>query len=115
MKKAIKAAMLSAFVFPGFGHLLLKRYLQGVVFIGTTFSALYLIISEVIERAQQIADKIISGEVQFDIVVITDLISRQSTGTEAQLLNIAGVVLLVIWLVSIVDSYRIGYLQDKDT
>lgn len=115
MSKAIKAALLSALVFPGTGHLLLKKYLHGIVLIGVSFSVLYLVISRLIEKALQITDKIISGEVQLDVTAITELIAKQSTGSETQLLNIAEVVLVIIWLISIVDSYRIGRLQDKDS
>ena len=115
MSKAIKAALFSALVFPGTGHLLLKKYLHGVVLIGASFSVLYLVISRLIEIALQISDQIISGEIGLDVVAITELIVKQTAGPETRLLNIAGVVLVIIWLISIVDSYRIGRLQDKDT
>lgn len=114
MSKAIKAALLSALVFPGTGHLLLKKYLHAVVLIGASFSVLYLMISRLIEIALQISEKIISGEVGPDVVAISELIIKQVAVTETRLLNIAGVVLVIIWLISIVDSYRIGRLQDKD-
>lgn len=114
MSKAIKAALLSTLVFPGTGHLLLKKYLHATVLIGASFSVLYLMISRLIEIALQISDKIISGEVGLDVVAITELIVKQTAGPETRLLNIAGVVLIIIWLISIVDSYRIGRLQDKD-
>jgi len=114
MSKAIKAALLSALVFPGAGHLLLKKYLHATVLSGASFSVLYLMISRLTEIALQISDKIISGEIGLDVVVITELIAKQSAGPETRLLNIAGVILIIIWLISIVDSYRIGRLQDKD-
>ncbi len=63
MNKPMKAALLSAFVFPGVGHFLLKKYIPGTVLAGTAFAGLYLLIAKTVETALQIAEKIQSGEV----------------------------------------------------
>lgn len=109
----MKSALLSAFVFPGTGHFYLKRHITGAVLAGTAFIALYFMITTALERAQQIVDKIQSGEIQPDIVVITELVAKQPTGTDARLTTIATAVLVIAWLVGVVDSYRIGRLQDS--
>ncbi len=108
MKKSTKAALLSAFVFPGVGHIFLKRYIPGAVLAVAAFMALYVLISNVVDKALQIADKIQRGEIQPDIAVITELVSKQPTGTEAQLINIATAILIISWLIGIADSYRVG-------
>jgi hypothetical protein len=113
MSKSIKAAMLSAFVFPGAGHFFLKRYLSGIVLAGTAVVPLYFILSVIVEKTLQIADKIQRGEVQLDVAVITELIVRQPTGIDAGLLRFAWIVLIISWLLSIADSYRVGCIQDK--
>ena len=109
----MKAALLSALVFPGAGHFFLKKHIAGIVLAGSTCASLYLLISNMMERVLQITEKIQHGQVQLDVAAITELISKQSTGNEAQLLNIATVVLIVSWLVGIVDSYIVGLKQDK--
>ena len=109
----MKAALLSAFVFPGVGHFLLKKYIPAAVLAGTAFAGLYFLIANTVERALQIAEKIQSGEVHLDSATIMELVSKQPTGTEAQLLNIAVAVLFFSWLIGIVDSYRVGRAQDK--
>jgi len=114
MNKPMKAALLSAFVFPGVGHFLLKKYIPGGFLAGTAFAGLYFLIAKTVETAPQIAEKIQSGEVQLDATTITELVSKQAMGTEAQLLNIAVAVLFVSWLIGIVDSYRVGRAQDKN-
>ena len=114
MNKPMKAALLSAFVFPGVGHFLLKKYIPGTVLAGTAFAGLYFLIAKTVERALQITEKIQSGEVQLDAATITELVSKQAIGTEAQLLNIAAAVLFISWLIGIVDSYRVGRAQDKN-
>ena len=50
---------------------------------------------------------------QPDVEAITELVSELSTGTEAQLLNIAAATLMVCWLIGIIDSYRLGRARDK--
>ncbi len=72
------------------------------------------LIAKTLETALQITEKIQSGEVQLDATTITELVSKQAMGTEAQLLNISAAVLFISWLIGIVDSYRVGRAQDKN-
>jgi len=114
MKKSNKAVLLSALVFPGTGHFLLKKRISGAILAAASLAALYLIISNILERAQQIADKILSGEVNLDEAAIAELLSRQPSGGESPLLDVAWAVLIISWLIGIVDSYRCGRAQDKN-
>lgn len=108
MKKHTKAALLSTFVFPGLGHMILKKYLVGALLAGMAFASLFYLVSKAVERALQISERIQSGEVQLDSTALTDLVSAQASGTEALLLNIATLILVSCWLVGIVDSVRVG-------
>jgi len=114
MKKPMKAALLSAFVFPGIGHFVLKKYISGAVLAATAIAALYFLTTKTLEKALQISEKIQSGEIPLNATTITELASRQATGLEAQQLNFAAMALLISWLVGIVDSYRAGRAQDND-
>jgi hypothetical protein len=114
MKKSMKAALLSTFVFPGVGHIYLKRYIPGVVLVGASLAGISYVISKAVERSLQIVEKIQSGDVPLDVTAITELVSKQSTGTEAQLLDIATTVILICWIIGIIDSYRVGRGQDKN-
>ena len=113
MNKSTKAVLLSAFVFPGAGHFYLKKNITGTVLSVAAFFGLYSIVTGILERALQIADKIRSGEVQPDITIITELVSRQPTGAEAQSLNIATTVLIISWIIGMLDSYRVGRINDN--
>lgn len=114
MKKSTKAALLSAFVLPGAGHIYLKKYLPGVALIGASLVAGYYLITKSVEVALQIAGKIQSGEVQLDATAITELVSKQITGTETQLINIATPTIIICWVIGIIDSYRVGRMRDKN-
>ena len=114
MRKSTKAALLSAFVFPGLGHFFLKKYVAGVVLVGVSFAGIYYVITKTVERALQITEKIQRGEIQPDIAAITELVSKQSTGSEVQLINIATIAFVSCWIVGIIDSYRVGCVQDRE-
>ncbi len=114
MKKQTKAALLSTFVFPGVGHFLLKKHIQGAALAGTAFVSLYFLIAKTVEKTLLVFEKIQSGETQLDAATIMDLVSNQTSGTETQLLRLAATALIISWLIGIVDSYRVGRAQDKN-
>ena len=114
MKKSTIAVLLSAFIFPGSGHFYLKKYIAGVLLVGTSFAAMYYLISMVVDRAFEVSKKIQTGDIPLDIEAITELLSQQSTGTDVQLLNIATTALIFCWLIGIIDSYRVGRIRDKN-
>ncbi len=113
MKKSTKAALFSAFVFPGVGHIFLKKYLTGAVLAGVALVVISYLVSKSIEIALQITDGIQSGNVPLDVVSITELVSQQPTGTEAVLLDVATYVFIICWLIGVIDAYREGQVQDK--
>lgn len=107
MKKPLKAALFSALLFPGAGQLLLKKYTSAIFYASFAFIGLYLLLSNLLTRAQEIIDKIQRGEVAFDLVVISELISQQ-TANATESLNPAVMIFLIAWLVSIVEAYRVA-------
>lgn len=112
MKKSTKAVLLSALVFPGSGHIFLKKYTTGIILITASIAAAYYLVSLAIDKAFEIAEKIQSGDVPLDLGTISNLVSQQSTGTAAQLENVATIALIIFWLVGIVDSYRLSRGQN---
>ncbi len=108
MSHSIKAALLSALVFPGAGHLFLKKYISAIALSSAAFSVAYFLTTTMIERAMQITEKIQSGQIPLDVTSINELVSAQSNGADGQALNIATIVFIIIWLVGIMDSYRVG-------
>jgi len=113
VKRSTKAVLLSAFVFPGVGHIFLKKYKSAAVLGSVSFAGLYYLISTAVERALQITEKLQSGDVPLDVAAITELVSQQSAGTEAQLLNIATSALIICWIIGVIDSYRVGCAGNK--
>ena len=114
MKKSTKATLISAFVFPGAGHIYLKKYTPVFLLAVTSLAGTYYLISKMVETALQIVEKIQLGHVQADVASINQLLSNQSTGTESQLLSIATIAIIICWIIGIIDSYRIGRGQNKN-
>jgi len=112
MSKSTKAVLLSTLVLPGAGHFFLKKHISGAILACASLASLYLIIANMLERAQEIADQILQGEIAPDMAAITELLSRQPPGNETQL-DIAWAVLIISWIIGIFDSYRSGRAQDK--
>lgn len=111
MKKSEKAALFSGLVFPGTGHFVLKRYARGMVFFAPSMIGLIFILDNVIRRASSAVDKILSGAVSSDLETITRLVSASES--DSLKLNIATTVLIVCWVISVIDSYRIGRLEES--
>lgn len=109
----MKAALLSALVFPGAGHIFLKKYIVGGTLACASLLSLYCVISTEVERALQVVEKIQRGEVQPNLAAITDMISMQAMGTDTRLLNIVSILLLFFWVIGIVDSYLAGREKNK--
>jgi len=111
MKKSVKAALLSAFVYPGVGHFFLKKYALCTVFICAFSVPLYFIVSEIFTKAEQVVEQIKNGEIPLDIAAISESLSSSMAGVDSQELNIKMYLLVIIWLIGIIDSYRIGHAK----
>ena len=108
MNKAIKAALLSAFVYPGVGHLFLKKYTSFAVFFCTASLPLYLIFGELFSKTEQLVDQIIQRDIPLDAFTLSQQLSSLIAGDNGQALSSKLYVLLFIWFISILDSYRLG-------
>ncbi|MCP5162219.1 MAG: hypothetical protein H6999_00720 [Hahellaceae bacterium] len=113
MRDSVKAALLSGLVFPGSGHLLLKKTIPGVLLMGVAAICVYILFSASLEVAQQISDGIQRGEIPLDADRISAAIAKQMDGSQSQRIQVSTSVLVVCWLVGIVDAFRVGFLRDK--
>ena len=113
MKKSTKAVLLSALVFPGSGHLYLKKYMAALVLMAASLAALVYLVDKSMESAYQIVGQIQNGSVAPDAASISDLMSQQTSGPDALLLNIVNYLLIIFWIIGIIDSYRIGHSKDR--
>jgi len=113
MKISTKVVLLSGLVFPGIGHFVLKQRLRGSVLMVTALIASAIIVKIAVQRAMALIDKINSGQIAIDSGTITELVSNSVSTTDNSTVNLSAMVLVACWLFAIIDSYRLGMIQEK--
>jgi TM2 domain-containing membrane protein YozV len=113
MTKSLKAALISALVFPGFGHFLLKKPLQGLLLTVLAALCLYFLLTSIYDLAQQLSLQIQQGQIAMDLGAINQALSQQASPHESSSMSIPSLLFIALWLIGIIDSYRIGTEQDK--
>jgi len=112
MNPHTKATLLSALVFPGLGQLTLKRYYRATLMISACLISLYIIINSAIEKAMEISQKIVSGEIPYDTTTISRMIEESSAGASASTTNSALSIVTFIWLWAMIDAYFINRMAE---
>jgi hypothetical protein len=105
MKPAVSAALLSAFVFPGAGHLYLRRPARACVFLVPALVAAVIFFGDLFARASALADQVLAGTMPLDPAAIA---ARLESQDGSLLASVSGIVLLACWVGSIVDSFVVA-------
>lgn len=108
MKKPITAALLSALLLPGAGHLYLKHYSRGWIIILLTFSAMGVIVAESLNQAADILQTLQREGGVIDNNRIIELTAQSAQNTDSSLILAATVTLFICWLAGWIDAYRLG-------
>jgi len=113
MKNSLKAALLSALVLPGAGHFMLKRYLSGAIYAVISVIALAVIVAKIIKLSSAIITKINSGALDQMSNGLIGILSDSMVETNTGFMNTAFLIYLAVWILSILDAYRVGDIADK--
>lgn len=103
MKAKTKAVLISALLFPGLGHFVLKRAMRGCLFIVPTLLAIGVLLRTTLTLADQLVAEIESGVLPLDIPLIMERISATGTGDAST--HVASLLIVVCWLGSILDAW----------
>ncbi|ATC84674.1 MULTISPECIES: hypothetical protein [Pseudoalteromonas] len=115
MKKELKAVLLTAIVYPGAGHFSLKKRLIGCIFASVFTLLLFMTLGDILAIAQCSANEILAGKIPMTASGILQA-ARNPSGECAQLGEYKYLPLMVvIWLLSMVDAYRLGKKVKPDT
>jgi hypothetical protein len=98
--------LLSGLVFPGAGHLYLRRPRRACLFLVPTLAAAIIYFGDMAQRVSSTVDKVMSGAVAPTTAAIGAQLDAQRP--TSALVTAAAVVLVVCWLGSIVDSFVVG-------
>lgn len=111
MNRSLKAALLSAFIFPGAGQLFLKRRGRACLFLLPSLVAAVYYFDQVMTRASAIAEQILAGKGPLDPAQLAAQLESDAPGSP--LMTAAAVVMIVCWIASIVDACLIGRAQER--
>lgn len=104
--------LLSGLLFPGLGHLYLKRWVVGVTISGIAAFALYYLLSITIGIALDVSQRVAEGAVPADIASVTQVVTQELSGMQ-QATDLAATGLLACWITGVVGAYLHGRRQDK--
>jgi hypothetical protein len=110
MKKTAKVILLSLFVFPGLGHLFLKKYAVALAFIASGLYLLLSLINGIIDKSQQVVDSLLKGEIPLEIVAIRQALEEHGVLEEPQQVTVI-YLFLFIWVLAAFDAYRIAKMK----
>jgi TM2 domain-containing membrane protein YozV len=119
MKISYKAALLSTFVFPGIGHLYLKRYWRGLVIMFFVFTGLgYMIWSATISALNRLDDAMVNLQGgATNMQELSDIVGSKML-TSDPYHEAVFYVIVCVWIFAVIDAYRIGKQresQDEET
>jgi TM2 domain-containing membrane protein YozV len=114
MKKAIKAALLSALVFPGMGQLYFKRYVRGLIPMVLALTGLGVWIAQATVGALRELEKMQSQGGLVDLNAVANrAVASPASGDWYSPLIVPMIV--VCWLFSVIDSYMLGKGKETPT
>jgi hypothetical protein len=113
MSRPVTAALISALVFPGAGHLYLKRAGRGMLFLLPTLAAVVLFLNQALDQATEIAGQIMSGTVAADPAAIAA--RMEQSGGSSTLGTVAATVMVICWVGAIADSYLLARRAAAET
>jgi ABC-type enterochelin transport system permease subunit len=106
MKASTKAALISALVFPGLGHLVLRKGARGLLFIVPAALAVTYLLRSVLQLLDRLMDDINRGALALDPVAILERV--HASGIDNAATNLASLVCIVCWAGSIIDALWLG-------
>ena len=117
MNSATKAALYNALLFPGWGHIYLKKYKRGIAIIVTILAGMLSICWSIAQVALTILRTKPFKKGTVDINTVFNLaadtikaIAEQRVATPNYILLIL-LFIIILWIFSIIDAYRIGKKQ----
>ena len=107
MERSVRAALLSALVFPGAGQLYLRLRIRALLFIVPALGAVAVFLAQVWDLVNLISAEIAAGQVGLDPVAIAQRVELQA-GSSGGSMDAAVMLMIGCWVVSTVDAWRQG-------
>jgi len=106
MSRSMNALLLSVLVFPGAGHVYLKRRGRALAFIVPTLGAAVYLVRAVIQPATEMANRLVSDGAMPDPLAIAAQLEH--AGTTSGAVELAVYLMLGCWIGAAVDAWLLG-------
>tara|TARA_R110001583_G_scaffold22377_5_gene83967 strand:+ start:217 stop:576 length:360 start_codon:yes stop_codon:yes gene_type:complete len=114
MKTPTKAALLSAFTFPGAGHFFLKKYIPGSLLVVSYIVILVFLLKDLMNMMEPLIQQIEAGNLPLAISSMKDLLLNYSIVGNEKSASAITYAIGLLWFIAIIDAYRLGVLSDID-
>jgi TM2 domain-containing membrane protein YozV len=108
MNLAIKAALLSALLFPGWGQLYLKQYKRGIAFILPVLAGVIFICWSLIQVVMNTLKAAPLQKGSVDINTILKLTNDSLITLDSTSLSLIMLIIIGLWIYSTFDAYILG-------
>lgn len=114
MDNSTKAALLSAFAYPGVGQIVIGHKIRGwvLVFINSIF--MVLLIQETMSQAYLLIDELQKNGTILSLFNISSITSQITNSIDYSSMNKLISLIILAWLISVVDAYILGRKKDKN-
>lgn len=112
MRLATSATMLSAFLFPGSGHLMLKRKGMGWLLICATAAPTIYLVLAIVRATEKLFTLIQKGLLPPDFSIMVGYLIDRPFGPEGEMVQYCFYLIIAIWLGAAIDAYRLGHAMD---
>jgi hypothetical protein len=106
--------LLSGLVFPGLGQVVLRHYRRGMAFILTVSIILLVIVVKAVQQAFIILEKIEAEGGVLSMNTIMNAATQAPIPSESLTSKLLLSLLIFIWIIAVVDGYRVGRKKDKE-
>ncbi len=115
MNPAIKAALFSALLFPGWGQIYLKKYKRGILMMLPVVAGIIAITWATVQVAITVikAAPLKKGEV--DISAVVNLTNSSIKALDFYYILLSFLLIIIPWVFSTIDAYRLGKKEIQST
>jgi TM2 domain. len=108
MNPAIKAALFSALLFPGWGQIYLKKYKRGIVIMIPVIAGIVSITWSIIQVAFTVIKAAPLKKGTVDLLAIINLTNSSIKALDSYYFSFIVLLIIFFWVFSIIDAYLLG-------
>lgn len=115
MRYAVKGALLSALVWPGLGHVALRRFGRGAGLMIATLAAVAVVAVQAVQYALALLANLETAAGAPGAYALSRAALENMAVSDRTLFHASLAVLILCWIFGVVDAWRVGAHLDRET